>query len=142
MGADSGFFELAITIKPDDIDELGHVNNTVYLRWVQEAAVAHWTAVAPATDQKKLLWVVVRHEIDYKRPARLGDEIIAQTWVGDARKIRFERHTQILRARDQAILAKALTFWCPIDVGTGKLTNVSPEVKALFSRESTEPQTP
>ena len=134
MSADSGFFELAITVKPDDIDELGHVNNVVYLRWVQEAAVAHWTAVAPAADQQTLLWVVVRHEIDYKQAALAGDEIIARTWVGDARRIRFERHTEILRACDRVLLAKALTIWCPIDLHTGKLTNVSPEVKSLFSR--------
>ena len=75
-------FELAIAVEPADIDQLGHVNNVVYLRWVQEAAVAHWTAIAPATDQAKLLWVVVRHEIDYKQAAFLGDRIIARTWVG------------------------------------------------------------
>ena len=141
MSADSGFFELIITVKPDDIDELGHVNNIIYLRWVQEVAVAHWTAVAPEADQQKLLWVVVRHEIDYKQAALPGDEIIARTWVGDARRIRFERHTEIRRARDRALLAKAVTFWCPIDISTGKLTNVSPEVKSLFARPA-EPDAP
>ena len=136
MSADSGAFELNITVGPGDIDELGHVNNVVYLRWVQDAAVAHWTAIAPAADQQRLLWVVVRHEIDYKQPAFLGDPIIAKTWVGNARRIKFERHTEILRARDRAVLARALTFWCPIDTHTGKLTNVSAEVKALFSRDA------
>ena len=84
-------FELAIAVEPVDIDQLGHVNNVTDLRWVQEAAVAHWTAAAPAADQAKLLWVVVRHEIDYKQPAFLGDRIIARTWVGSASRIRFER---------------------------------------------------
>ncbi len=104
MSADSESFELNITVEPGDIDELGHVNNVVYLRWVQEVAVAHWTALAPAADQQRLLWVVVRHEIDYKQPAFLCDSIIAKTWVGNARRIKFERHTEILRAHDRAVL--------------------------------------
>jgi acyl-CoA thioester hydrolase len=142
MSGDSEAFELSITVNPEDIDELGHVNNIVYLRWVQDAAVAHWTTLAPAAEREKLLWVVVRHEIDYKQAALLGDGIIARTWVGNVRRIRFERHTEILRACDRVILAKALTIWCPIDIHTGKLTGVSPEVTALFSaQERTEPQT-
>ena len=132
----SGAFELNITVEPGDIDQFGHVNNIVYLRWVQDAAVAHWTTTAPASDQEKLQWVVVRHEIDYKQAALLGDEIIARTWVGNARRIRFERHTEILRARDRAVLAKAVTLWCPIDIDTGKITSVSAEVKGLFSRDA------
>ena len=126
-------FELAIAVEPADIDQLGHVNNVIYLRWVQEAAVAHWTAAAPATDQAKLLWVVVRHEIDYQQAAFLGDRVIARTWVGSASRIRFERFTELLRASDRGLLAKARTWWCPIDTRTGKPASVSPEVRACFS---------
>jgi acyl-CoA thioester hydrolase len=126
-------FELAISIEPSDIDELGIVNNVTYLRWVQDVAVAHWRAVAPADDQAKLVWVVVRHEIDYKQPARQGDGIIARTWVGAASRVRFERHTELVRASDQTVLAKARTLWCPLDARTGKPTAVSAEVRARFS---------
>jgi len=126
-------FELAITVKPEDIDELGHVNNVTFLRWVQDAAVAHWRSAAPAEDQARLVWVVVRHEIDYKQPAFLADEIIARTWVGTATRITFERHTELVRAGDQRLLAKARTLWCPIDARSGKPTAVSQEVRARFS---------
>ena len=126
-------YELAIQVEPADIDELGHVNNVTYLRWVQDVAVAHWKAVAPAADQAKLLWIVLRHEIDYKHPAYLGDQIIARTWVGAASRIRFERHTELLRASGRLLLAKARTLWCSIDVRTGKPTGVSEEVRACFS---------
>jgi len=126
-------FELAITVEPADIDQLGHVNNVTYLRWVQDAAVAHWTAAAPAADQTKLFWVVVRHEIDYKRAAVLGDAVIARTWVGTASRIRFDRHTEIVCAGDGRVLAQALTVWCPMDAQTGKPAAVSPEVRARFS---------
>ena len=129
-------FELPIQIEPADIDELGHVNNVTYVRWVQDAAVAHWRARAPAADQAKLFWVVLRHEIDYKQPARLGDSIVARTWVGSASRLKFERHTEVLRESDGRLLAKARTLWCPIDAATGKPAPVSPDVRASFSAEA------
>ena len=132
-------FEMRITVDPGDIDQLGHVNNVVYLRWVQDVAVAHWLAAAPAVDLDKLLWVVIRHEIDYKQPAFLGDEIIARTWVGTATRITFERHTEILRASDRGVLARARTVWCPINPKTGRPTAVSAEVRALFSTPKSPP---
>ncbi len=126
-------FELLIPVEPADIDELGHVNNVTYLRWVQEAAVAHWRAAAPAADQAKLLWVVVRHEIDYLHPALAGDRIVARTWVGTATRMRFERHTELLRESDRRRLAQARTVWCPLDTQGGKPAAVSAEVRAVFS---------
>ncbi len=126
-------FEVAITITPEDIDGLGHVNNVTYVRWVQDAAVAHWNATAPPADREKLLWIVLRHEIDYKQAARLGDPIAARTWVGNATRLRFERHTEIVRATDGALLAKALTVWCPVDAQSLKPTAVSAAVRASFS---------
>jgi acyl-CoA thioester hydrolase len=126
-------FELPISVLASDIDQLGHVNNVTYIRWVQEVATAHWQAAAPVEDQAKLAWVVVRHEIDYKRPAFLQDQIIARTWVGAATRHRFERHTELVRAADRKLLARARTIWCPIDRQTGKMTDVSPEVRARFA---------
>jgi acyl-CoA thioester hydrolase len=131
---DPAAFELTLAVQPADIDALGHVNNVVYLRWVQEAAVAHWLALAPEADREKLRWLVLRHEIDYKHAAHLGEAIIARTWVGTASRVRFERHTELLRASDRALLAKALTIWCPIDAQTGRPAAVSAEVRERFSR--------
>lgn len=128
-------FEIDIAVEPADIDPLGHVNNVVYLRWVQDAAIAHWRAAASAEDQEALLWVVVRHEIDYKRPAFLDDEILARTWVGTATQRAFDRHTELLRRKDMRVLAQVRTVWCPIDAKTGKPTDVSDEVRARFSVE-------
>ena len=122
-----------ISTRWSDNDIYGHVNNVVYLRWVQDAAVAHWRAAASAEDQKKLLWVVVRHEIDYTRPAFLDDEILARTWEGTATQRAFDRHTELLRRKDMRVLAQVRTVWCPIDPKTGKPTDVSDEVRARFS---------
>jgi len=130
-------FEKQMTVQSSDIDEMGHVNNVVYLRWVQDVAIAHWYADAPPADQEKLRWVVVRHEIDYKRPVFSGDEIIASTWVGPASRLAFERHTEVLRIPDRQVLARARTIWCPVDAETGKPTNVSDEVRSRFSTNGT-----
>ncbi|MBL0170459.1 MAG: acyl-CoA thioesterase [Gemmatimonadaceae bacterium] len=129
-------FELGIAIAPADIDELGHVNNVVYLRWVQDVAIAHWSAAATPDQQAAVAWVAVRHEIDYKHPALPGDGIMARTWVGTADSHRFERHTEILRASDRKLLAQARTLWCPISRASGKLTRVSNEIRARFSIDS------
>jgi acyl-CoA thioester hydrolase len=133
MGPDTGAFEIVLPVETTDIDQLGHVNNVTYLRWVQEAAVGHWTAVASAAEQAKINWIVLRHEIDYLQPAFLGDGIIARTWVGRASRVRFERFTELLRAADRTLLAKARTLWCPIDAQRRRPVAVSAEVRARFS---------
>jgi acyl-CoA thioester hydrolase len=126
-------FDLPITIAPDDIDELGHVNNVVYLRWVQEVATAHWRSAATETQIAEIAWVVVRHEIDYKTSARPGDEIIARTWVGTADEFQFERLTEIRRKRDDRVLASARTLWCPIRIQTGRPARVDADIRNRFS---------
>ena len=128
-----GKFELEIPVFDSDIDQLGHVNNVVYLRWVQDAAVAHWSAEATEKDKRDLLWVVVKHEIEYLRPAFGNDTVIATTWIGGATEKAFERHTELKRKVDGKLLAKALTLWCPIDFHTRKPVAVSQEVRDRFS---------
>lgn len=130
-------FEVHLSVQPEDIDELGHVNNVVYLRWVQDAAVSHWRATAPPADQDALVWVVVRHEIDYLRAGRPDDDLVARTWVGAVVGGKFERHTEIRRVRNRKVLARARTLWCPIDRATGRPTVPSPDVVARFSVPAT-----
>jgi acyl-CoA thioester hydrolase len=126
-------FDLIVPVVTEDVDEQGHVNNTVYLRWVQDIATAHWRAVASPDAQAEIGWVVVRHEIDYKAPALPGDEVLLRTWVGKATRITFERHTEIRHAARGQLLAQARTLWCPINSRTGKPQRVSDEVRAQFS---------
>jgi acyl-CoA thioester hydrolase len=126
-------FEMIVPVVAADIDEQNHVNNTVYLRWVQDVAVAHWQAIATRHAQETIGWIVLRHEIDYKTPATLGDEIVLRTWVGKASRLTFERFTEILRKSDDQLLSQARTLWCPINAQTGRLTRVSAEVRTQFS---------
>ena len=126
-------FEISVGVMPEDIDEQNHVNNTVYLRWVQEVATAHWQAIASSEAQGEIGWVVLRHEIDYKAPACPGDDVVLRTWVGKATRLTFERFTEILRRSDGQLLSKARTLWCPINAQTGRPGRVPLEVRKQFS---------
>lgn len=125
--------EIVVEVGPGDIDELGHVNNIVYLRWVQEAATAHWRAAAPPESVDAVAWVVRRHEIDYRHAAMPGDRVAVRTWIGAAEGLTFERLTEILRASDRRVLAEARTLWIPVDARSGRPTRVSEEVRRRFS---------
>ena len=127
-----------VRVGPADIDEQGHVNNVVYLRWAQEVAVAHWRLLAPVEAQAELGWVVRRHEIEYKAAGQLHDELIVRTWVGTLRGLSFERFTEVRRKTEDKILAQARTLWIPIDPRTGKPKRVTSEVKQIFARAGGE----
>jgi acyl-CoA thioester hydrolase len=126
-------FEMTIAVQPADIDRQNHVNNTVYVRWIQEVATAHWNTNAPSPARDEISWVVLRHEIDYKSPACLGDEITLRTWVGQATRVTFERFVEVFRENDRKLLATARTLWVPINPATAKPIRVPPEVRARFS---------
>jgi len=119
-------------VRVDDIDDLGHVNTVVDLRWVQDVAAAHWESATSPAERADIGWVVLRHEIDYKHPARPGDDVIGRTWVGRPSAATFERHTEILRARDQRVLARARSLWCPVHPGTGRLRRIDSTLHDRF----------
>ncbi|HEY8434275.1 MAG TPA: acyl-CoA thioesterase [Sphingomicrobium sp.] len=125
-------FEMALTAGPEHIDELGHVNNAVWVKWIQQVAVAHWEAVAPPAHKEAYFWVVVRHEVDYLRPAHAGDRLIARTWVADAPQgARFERFMEFAGA-DGKTCVRARTQWAIIDKEAGRPIRVPADVVAPF----------
>lgn len=128
----SARFTLTITAGPEDIDELGHVNNAVWVRWIQDIAVAHWQAVAPADQIDALVWVVTRHEIDYRGNVAAGETVTAETWVPEPPKgARFDRHVWFLGA-DGRVKVEAVTTWALLERATGRLLRVRPEIAAPF----------
>ena len=130
-------FEIQFRAAPEDIDDLNHVNNIVYLRWVQAAAVAHWQSIASPQAQQETVWVVLRHEIDYKSPALVDEFVTARTWVGMAKGLIFERHTEIVRDQEPRLLARARTLWCPVSTETGRPKRIDRKLRAQFSSETT-----
>jgi acyl-CoA thioester hydrolase len=124
-------FTHPIRVTSDDIDELGHVNNVVYIRWVQEVASAHWRSVASEEIRNRYLWVVLRHEIDYRNPAFLDDDITGSTWVGDHHGARFERFVK-LTSSNGTIYAEAKTIWCLLNRDSMRPLRIPPEVLKLL----------
>ena len=125
-------FELAFIALPEHIDELGHVNNAVWVQWIQQIAVAHWHAIADPAHDGAYFWVVTRHEIDYLRAAFEGDQVVGRTWVGDAPKgARFDRHVEFT-GRDGRVCVRARTSWAIIDRASGRPIRVPPEVISPF----------
>ena len=128
-------FELTLAAGPEHIDELGHVNNAVWVQWIQQVAVAHWDAVASQAHRDAYYWVVVRHEIDYLRPAHEGDRIAARTWVADAPQgARFDRFVEFT-GPDGKICVRSKTQWAIIDKVLGRPIRVPAEVVAPFVTE-------
>jgi len=123
-------YQHKIEIKAADIDELGHVNNVVYIRWVQEVAAAHWEHSAPGALKLKYAWVVLRHEIDYKNPAFLKDELTGQTWVGAHSGPKFDRFVKI--QSEKKVLAEAKTTWCLLDAKSFKPIRIPQEILELL----------
>jgi len=125
-------FTLTITAAPADIDELGHVNNAVWVRWIQDIATAHWDAVAPPEHRAAYVWVVTRHEINYRGNVAVGETVTGETWVPEPPKgARFDRHVRFTGA-DGRVKVEAITTWALIDRATGRLLRVRPEIAAPF----------
>jgi acyl-CoA thioester hydrolase len=121
-----------ITAGPDDIDVLGHVNNAVWVKWIQDVAVAHWYAVAEPEHEAAYFWVVTRHEIDYRGNVVAGETVTAETWVSEPpRGARFDRHMKFTGA-DGKVRVEAKTTWAMLDRVTGRLVRVSDEIAAPF----------
>ena len=128
-------FTRSITAVASDIDELGHVNNAVWVRWIQDIAIAHWEAVAPPDQQAAYVWVVTRHEIDYRGNVVAGETVTGETWVPEPpRGARFDRHVRFLGA-DGRVKVEAVTTWALLDRATGRLLRVRPEMAAPFLGE-------
>ena len=125
-------FERSFTARPADIDELGHVNNAAWVRWIQDMATSHWQAVAPPEHVEAYVWVVTRHEIDYLRAVGPGETVTGRTWVAEApRGARFDRHVEFTGA-DGKPRVRAKTTWAIVDKASGRPVRVPPEVAGPF----------
>ncbi len=125
-------FTRIFTPTPADIDELGHVNNAVWVRWIQDMATAHWAAVADPAHVEAYIWVVTRHEIDYRGNVALGESVTAKTWIEkQPRGATFDRRVEFVNAAGKTIVS-ANTTWAMIDRASGRLCRVPAEVAAPF----------
>ena len=125
-------YSLSFTARPDDIDELGHVNNAVWVRWVQELAAAHWSASAPIDAIDHYIWMVTRHEIDYRGNIGPGDSVAGRTWISEPpRGARFWRNFEF-ESSDGRIKVSGRTNWAIIDRQSQRPVRVPKELADLF----------
>lgn len=132
-------------VEDGDIDVLGHASNIVFVRWVQDVALAHSAAVGLDVEAYKRLgavFVVVRHEIDYLRPALRGDTIEARTWVSDVKAAKCLRSTELVRKVDGQMLARGVTTWGFIELATGRPRRIVESVRAAFAWAAPAPAAP
>ncbi|MEP0263215.1 thioesterase family protein [Dokdonia sp.] len=139
----SNSFEYTLIVPSSAIDVMGHVNNVVYLDWVQTAASKHWNQATatyfkdedPQEERigiKKMAWVVLDHHISYKAAALEGEELIVCTFVEKMSGVRSERHTTITRKKDQKLLVTAVTNWCLLKMPEAKPMRIPEEIHILF----------
>jgi acyl-CoA thioester hydrolase len=126
-------FTQRFPVDPADIDELGHVNNIVYLRYAQEIAIAHWRARATQEMIDGYVWVVMRHEVDYRAPLELGDEVEVRTRVDEnPRGAAWARFVDIHKAGAEKPSAQIVSNWCLLDAQTRRVKRVPGEIVARF----------
>jgi acyl-CoA thioester hydrolase len=119
-----------IGIVAEDIDFMGHVNNARYLSWVQDAVLAHWNSLAPPDASAKYLWVALKHEITYRKPAFLDDDVIASVVLEKVQGARSFYDTLIKRGEE--VLAEVKSSWCCIDAQTLRPARIAADIAAHF----------
>lgn len=123
-------FEQKHIVTPEEIDEYNHVNNVVYVQWMQNISDAHWKELSKNVENIDYVWFVIRHEVDYKNQAVLGDEVTLRTWVGKTEGIRSIRHFEMYKG--ETLLVKSQTTFCLLDANTKKPKRITKEVTNLL----------
>ncbi|MGB3722814.1 MAG: thioesterase family protein [Pacificimonas sp.] len=121
-----------LAISRDHIDHMGHVNNAVYLSWVQEAVVKHWERFAPAEAQASYLWIALKHEITYRQAAFLEDNLVASVALERVKGVRAFYRTTIKRGAE--VLAEIDSIWCSVDSDSHRPVRVARDVVSRFFR--------
>ena len=123
-------FEIRIPVTLKDIDDLNHVNNVVYVKWMDKVAFEHWTFLTKENPLPEYIWVVLRHEIDYEKQAFLGDEITVKTWVGETKGFKSERYMEFYK--NDILLVKAKTVWGMLDAKSYKPIRIRENVLKIL----------
>lgn len=113
-------------VQENEIDTLNHVNNVVYVQWIQDVSTKHWQELTKNKPDLGFVWVVTRHEIDYKSQAILGDKLIFKTWVGETKGVTSTRHVEVFKG--EILLVKATTIWCMLNAKTLRPARITESV--------------
>ena len=128
---DREVFTVPLDVLPEHIDANGHVNNVVYVGWLQDAGTAHWNARFDEETRARWSWVALRHEIDYLRALMPDATAVARTWVGDPQGPRFNRYVRIEDGEGR-LCAQGLSEWCLVDAVTMRPTRIPATMLPTF----------
>lgn len=130
----SAVFSYRQTISDDVIDVNNHVNNVVYVQWMQDAAVAHSRACLQrgTVRERGFTWVARSHHIEYLSPALAGDELEIRTWLTSLRRVRCQRKYEFIRTLDKKLIARGETDWVFVNVETGRPSSIPEEIRTAF----------
>ena len=135
---DREVFVVPLDVRPEHIDENNHVNNVVYVGWLQDAGTAHWNARFSQDDRTRWSWVALRHEIDYLRGIEPGATgVVARTWVGEPHGPRFNRYVRIEDAQGR-VCAQGVTEWVLVDAATLRPQRIPPAMLTVFETTSAD----
>jgi len=123
-------YSFNITVVASDIDILNHVNNNVYLKWINIASTKHWSYLSDNKFDKQYSWVALRHEIDYLKPAFLNDVVTVKTWVGETAGVKSIRYVEIYNK--ETLLAKGKTVWCLLDAKTMRPKRIKDDILSIL----------
>ncbi|WP_053977615.1 acyl-CoA thioesterase [Mangrovimonas xylaniphaga] len=126
-------FETIITVTEDDLDQLNHVNNVRYVQWVQDVAAQHWDAGATQEIKDQYFWVLVKHTIEYKLPAFLGESIRLKTYIAKSEGVISTRIVEIYNHTTSKLLVTSEANWCLISKSTNRPCRITAEIENLFT---------
>ena len=127
-------YQKNLQVEKSHLDNQQHVNNVQYVQWVQDIAEEHWESRATPEQKREFFWVVVKHEIDYKRQAFLNDQLSMQTYVDETTHVTSLRHVIIKNAENDQVIVEAKTVWCLMNAETKKPAKISEEMIGLFQQ--------
>ena len=126
--------EQEITVSVDDLDELNHVNNVVYVDWVQDIAKNHWNSLVSNEIIKNYYWVLLEHQIKYLSPAFLNDRIRLKTYIEKTEGVKSNRVVEIYNLNSNKLLVNSITTWCLVNAKTNKPNRITDEIRQAFGK--------
>lgn len=133
MELKNSHYKKTIIVKPEHIDDLNHVNNVIYVQWMQDIASEHWNTFVSEKLKNEVLWMIKRHEVDYYNQAFLGDVLEMETWTGDYTNVTWKRHYEIIRPSDNKKIISAASVWIPLDRKTQRPRRIDEEMINMFA---------
>jgi len=126
--------EKKILVSKNDLDDLNHVNNVVYIQWIQKIAKEHWEKLASNEILDNYYWVLLEHQIKYLYPALLNDKIRIKTYIDKTEEIKSSRIVEIYNNDTNRLLVNSRTIWCLINSKTNKPVRIPDEIRQVFNK--------